>query len=413
MPEKHFTLLQLNKSIQKLIQTVQQDFWITAELATAQLGEHAYLELVQKEGDKIVAKARAIVWNSVLGGLFGKFGDGLGLILKAGSKVMIRVTVSFHEVHGLALVVTDVDASYTIGALELQRQQTIARLEQAGLTGRQKLLPLPLVLQRVAIISSETAAGYSDFVDQLRGNPYRYGFALSLLPAQVQGERAEAELAACLRQVGPDYDAVVLIRGGGSRLDLEVFNSYAVALAVAECPMPVLTGIGHLRDTTVADLVAHSPFKTPTAVAEFIVQHNAQFEAGLGRRLDQVLLASQALVGEQKNGLQELSAQISRHAGQALQQASYQLIRQREQLGSLLKFRLKTEATHLAHTERALANLDPEAVLRRGYTLTLRGGVPLRSAEQLQPGDELVTLWPGWQVASTVASPPEATDREP
>jgi exodeoxyribonuclease VII large subunit len=412
MPERHFTLLQLNKSIQKLIQSVQQEFWITAELATAQLGEHAYLELVQKEGEKIVAKARGIVWNSVLAGLLGKFGDGLGQILKAGSKVLVRVTVSFHEVHGLSLIVTEVDASYTIGALELQRQQTIARLEQAGLAGQQKLLPLPLVLQRVAVISSETAAGYSDFLDQLWGNPYGYGFSLSFLPAQVQGERAEAELVGRLRQVGQGYDVVVLIRGGGSRLDLEVFNSYAVAVALAQCPVPVLTGIGHLRDTTVADLVAHTPLKTPTAVAEFIVQHNAQFEAGLGRRLDQVLLAGQALVGEQKGQLQDLAAQIGRQAGQTLQQASYQLARQHDQLGYRLKFRLQAETTHLAHLGRTLANLDPQAVLRRGYTLTLHRGKPLQAAGKLQPGDDLLTLLPGWQVASTVTAPPEATPDE-
>jgi len=407
MPEKHFTLLQLNKSIQKLIQNVQQDFWITAELASVQVNEHAYLELVQKEKDKIVAKARAIVWNASLAILISKFGDGLSVILRPGSKVLVKVTIQFHEVYGLSLVISDLDAAYTIGELELQRQQTLLRLEQGGLLEQQKALTLQPVLQRLAVISSASAAGYADFLDQLYHNPYRYTFQIVFFPTSVQGERAEEELLGQIQQVGPSFDAAILIRGGGSRLDLEVFNSYAVAEAVAHCPVPVLAGIGHLRDTSVTDVVAHLSLKTPTAVAEFIIRHNAKFELELNEHLGHVLQASQEMVNEHRTTLQHWAAKLGRQAGQLLQQAGYHLDRQQDRLQMAGQEQLKDATTHLRHIEQSLVYLDPQTLLRRGYTITMLNGVPLKQGAAVKQGDELLTITPKWQITSTVTGPPE------
>ncbi|MCU0449749.1 MAG: exodeoxyribonuclease VII large subunit [Bernardetiaceae bacterium] len=394
MANKHFTLLQLNKSIQKLIQGVQQTFWVTAELATVQITEHAYLELVQKEGEKMVAKARAVVWNQRLTQVLDKIGPGAAELLKPGNRVLLLVAVSFHEVHGLALVVQDLDPAYTLGELEQQRLKTLKTLENNGLMYQQATLALPLVIQRVAVVTSATAAGYSDFVNQLTANDFGYRFSLKLFAASVQGERAVDELVAQLAKVGQTgpFDAVVLVRGGGSRLDLEVFNHYAVAEAIARCPVPVLTGIGHLRDSTVADAVAAVPLKTPTAVAEFIVQRNLAFESLAQRTFAQLLAGTQAQVTHQRLSLTRLAERLPRTAQARLQQQQALLARQQARLPLVVKHQLAQAGQQLAFLTRSLAQLDPSNILKRGYSITLRQGQVVGPQNPAQPGDELVTL---------------------
>jgi exodeoxyribonuclease VII large subunit len=417
MANKHFSLLQLNKSIQKLVQSVQQNFWVTAELAAVQVGEHAYLELVQKEGEKLVAKARAVIWSQALGRLLDKIGPGAAALLKPGNRVLLLVEVSFHEVHGLALVVQDLDPAYTLGELEQQRIQTLKRLEDSGLVDRQAALPLPLVIQRVAVISSAAAAGYTDFMNQLTANEYGYGFALRLFPASVQGERAADELVAQLAlvaQTGP-FDAVVLVRGGGSRLDLEVFNQHAVAEAIARCPVPVLTGIGHLRDSTVADAVAAVPLKTPTAVAEFILQRNLAFETAMSYQFAQALAGARGQATRQRLNLTRLAERLPRAAQSRLQKQQTHLARHQARLPLSVKHRLAHTGQQLAFLARSLAQLDPGNILKRGYSITLRQGQVLGPHNVAQPGNELVTLTHQAAITSQVTqlNPAHALNNHP
>lgn len=389
MQEKFFTLLQLNKSIRNLVAGISREFWIVAEIAQIQVQEHAYLELVQKENERIVAKARGIIWGNVLQQLLAEQHETLPMILKAGANIRCRVVVNFHEVHGLALHINAVDTFYTLGEMEQQRLQTLARLEQSGLLYLQQNLSLPPVLQKIAVVSSETAAGFGDFMNQLNANPWGYRFAVTLLPAGVQGENAIPGLVEQIGRASKRFDALVIIRGGGARLDLEVFNAEAVATAIARCPIPVLTGIGHQRDSTIADRTAYLSLKTPTAVAEFILQNNLQFESRLFDLMRRIALYSSGKINEQNALLNEWRLGLIRKIHEKISREHMR--QQRLQIGvkSLAKDKTRSSQHQLEVFEQFFRFSNPKYLLEKGYFLIRQQERYLKAAD-LQPDMQVV-----------------------
>ncbi len=279
--EAPMSLFELHQQIREELEIAfPESYWVVAELAQVSPDRrkgHCYLTLVDKGDDprgQILAQARATIWSTRFQMLGRFFEDKTGQPLKAGLKVLLQANVRFHELYGLSLDIINIDPNYTIGDLARQRQETLKRLEDEGLLTANKELAIPMVPQRLAVVSSASAAGYQDFIHQLQHNSYGYTFSTRLFPAIVQGNEAPASIRKAMDLIAKyadQFDACVIIRGGGSQTDLSCFDDYSVAAAIGNSPLPVLTGIGHERDESIADLVANTRLKTPTAVADFII----------------------------------------------------------------------------------------------------------------------------------------------
>lgn len=444
MATEGITLSTLNGMIREAMQEAFPGaVWVVAEILEMSINRtgHCYLELVEKSatGDQIVAKSRATIWSSRFRMLRPYFESASGAQLQPGIKVLLRAMVSFHELYGLSLNVTDIDPSYTMGEMEIRKREVIARLRAAGIMEMNRELELTLVPQRIAVISSETAAGYGDFIDSLMNNSSGFSFSVSLFPAIVQGEAAEQSIISALEQVyatGDAFDTLVLIRGGGSRSDLDCFNGYELAMNIAQFPLPVLTGIGHDRDETIADIVAHRSLKTPTAVAEFLIDRVTGFTerlALLEERFSQIIQAimqqekmalqqkaydlhhlAQQYIVEEKHAMELFNSEIRRSAERILKEAvtrvsdysgkikyiwkglydhrkrDLQMLRERRERAVIERFRSGRE--HLNSIERSLDLLRPEKVLARGYTLTLSEGRIIKSVQSLKKGSDVETV---------------------
>ncbi len=408
---KYFTLLQLNKSIQNLIHGIDRNFWITAEVAQFQVREHAYLEFVQKEEEQVVARSRGMIWATAFYKLQEKLGQGIFEILKEGTEVLVQVKVTFHEVHGLSLNVLDLDEKYTIGALELKRRETLKKLAEVGLIDFQKRHILPMVPQRIAIISSEEAAGYNDFIEQLAGNQYGFKFHTVLFKANVQGQKALASIIERLEEIDSNkFDVVVLIRGGGSRLDLEVFNEYELAKKIAKVPVPVLTGIGHQKDETVSDVVAYEALKTPTAVAEFLIDKIYGFWYQLQVYFQDTLRFAEGKVDLAKHHLFLLQQKIAAQAKLNLSSSSIRLLEMQKGLMSEVGHKLKKERSNLEGLQRQISQLDPQSLLKRGFSITLKEGKPLSNTNPVQKGDEIESITSFGKILSKVTKSDEGKE---
>ncbi|WP_052732366.1 exodeoxyribonuclease VII large subunit [Hymenobacter terrenus] len=399
----------LSRIRQALQQQLADAYWVVAEVAEITLprfaGAHCYLALTEQttdgRGTPLKAQARATLWSQRYQQLAPAFERQTGQPLRPGLKLLLRVQVRFHEQYGLSLDVVAIDPSYTVGELALLRLRTLRLLEEKGLLERQKLLTLPLAPQRLAIISSPTAAGFQDFVQQLDEAPY--DFALTLFPAMMQGDESPASIRAALdgvRARRAQFDAVVIIRGGGSRTDLLAFDEYGLAAAVGAFPLPVLTGIGHERDEAVVDLTAHRALKTPTAVAAFLVERLARLEAtllGYGEqvavlarrqlsqrhaRLDQLSGRSRYAAHRQldaaRDALRERTRQAAQGPREQLRQLAQGLLRFRHQLPRAARRTLAREQRGLRQRGRALLSRfirhhrrRREDVLRRRFRLQL------------------------------------------
>ncbi|MBC6988432.1 exodeoxyribonuclease VII large subunit [Hymenobacter sp. BT491] len=319
---------------QTLADRFPESYWVVAEIADLTLprfdGAHCYLVLTDQHvtgrGAQLKAQARATIWSQRFQQLAPAFEEQTGQSLRLGLKVMLRVKVTFHEQYGLSLDVLAIDPTYTVGELARQRLLTIKKLEAKGLLDRQKELSLALGPQRLAVISSPTAAGFQDFVHQLGESPY--DFAVALFPASMQGEDSPASIRAALDLIRPrrqQFDAVIIIRGGGSKTDLLAFDDYGLSAAVGSFPVPVLTGIGHERDEAVIDLAAHLSLKTPTAVAAFLTERLARLDAvfsGYAGRIRELAAAQ----------VQDANDYLTRLARYTQQAAQGQLDQQRDAL---------------------------------------------------------------------------------
>jgi len=314
MMKEQLKLSELNGLVKKtVVEAFTAPVWVIGEISELKTNRsgHCYLNLIEKEenGDAIVAQARATIWSYTFRMLRPYFESTTGQQLTEGLKVLVSVSVEFHELYGYSLNIRDIDPTYTLGDMARRRREIIARLRSEGVAEMNKELELPLVPQKIAIISSATAAGYQDFVDQLTNNQAGYHFELKLFPAIMQGNQAESSIIGALEQIylyENFFDAVVIIRGGGSQADLSCFDNYNLAYYITQFPMPVITGIGHEKDDSIVDLVAHTRLKTPTAVAEFLITGVAQFDAQLDELKNRFIKTITEIITDSKNNIEQI-----------------------------------------------------------------------------------------------------------
>jgi exodeoxyribonuclease VII large subunit len=395
---ENLSLFELQEFVRRVIALNFPDtLWIRAEVAQVKNAKgHFYLELVEKaqEQDEIIAQASAVLWKNGYARLIKKMGADLPSLLQEGRELLLQVKVDFHERYGLKLIIEDIDPAYTIGKLAIQRRLLMQQLENQGLLGKNKLVDFAPVFQRIAIISAETAAGYQDFWQQLGENAYGYRFQLQLFPAAMQGVKVETEIVQRLQQIqnlATRFDAVVIIRGGGARLDLAGFDSLRICEAVAAFPLPVLTGIGHDVDETLVDLIAFQALKTPTAVAEWLINQNLRFESKLLESTQWLRqLAKEQLHAEQTELERlEITLQLAPKRNIAFEQEK--ITRLALQIPILIQHRLHSEDRELLRLEQISRLLGIEETLGRGYTLTLKNGQAISSIQQIEKGDVLQT----------------------
>ena len=390
------TLYELNSRIRGILEdTMDQTYWVHGELSEGRQGPggHFYGELIERDekSDTVVARARINIWARTYSILSLRFLDETGQNLRPGMKVLVKAKVSFHEAYGYALTIQDIDGTYTLGDLERRRQEILRQLEKDGIINDNKTLTLPILLRRIAIVSSHNAAGYGDFCDQLHGNEYGFAFQTRLYPAIMQGQQAPDSIIEVLQRIEDDnallkehesepFALVVIIRGGGAVTDLCDFDSYPLAACIAQYPVPVIVGIGHERDRTVLDFVAHGSVKTPTAAAAFIIDHQAG------------LLAH----------LQDLTLRVPQAARMRVESERQRVHR----IASLLPVSIGRMQERLKHRldllEQRIMGLNPEVLLKRGYSITKMGDKVLHSAMDVQEGDVLTTRLEHGEVLSKV-----------
>ncbi len=404
---KSYSLHEVNEFIRRILALNLPDaLWIRCEIAqVSEARGHHFLELVQKaeESDEIIAQASAVIWQGNYRKLRAKIGLIINDLLQDGIEVQFKAKIDFNERYGLKLIVEDIDPTYTLGKLEMRRQQTIEALQQADLMGRNALVSLSPVLQQIAVVSSERAAGYQDFTEHLKNNPYNYRFHYQIFKTAMQGDQVQAEMLKQLKLIEHQkerFDCVVIIRGGGARLDLAAFDSLELCRAVAQFPLPVFTGIGHDVDETVLDMVAYSALKTPTAVADFIMNRNLLFESALvnyGQRLRVFglqRLKNQAILLQ--NLQQKLQLQSSRKLGEANRMLDFI----KNQIPDLIKYKLQDQRHQLDKLEKVVQLMSVEATLKRGFTITQKDGKILCSAEDVKSGDSLTTRFMDGEIQS-------------
>ncbi|MCB0633285.1 MAG: exodeoxyribonuclease VII large subunit [Lewinella sp.] len=404
-----YTLFQLNEYIRRILAlNFSEPLWITAEIAQInQSRGHFFLSLVEKEEEAgtIIAQSEAAIWEPARRQIRKQLGLHIHEILQAGRSVRLKVQVDYHERYGLKLIIHEIDPAYTLGQLELQRRQTITTLQKSGLIGLNAQLSLPLVVQRLAVISSETAAGYHDLVQQLAKNAYGYHFDLQLFPSAMQGQQVGVELPAQIKKINrrkQQFDAVVVIRGGGSRLDLSAFDELEVAKTLAKCKLPVITGIGHEIDETVADLVAHTRLKTPTAVAEWLIARHLQFESRLLQQAQQLQLISRQRMQEANSHLRSVQQTLLYLSQNKLQQQHQLLDYISAELPTRAQQQVRSNRQKLDHLDKMIHLLSIENTLERGFTLTKAGGKVISSGQALKKGDKITTVFRDGDVDSTV-----------
>lgn len=418
---KHsLSLKELNLLVRKTVElTLSSTYWVEAELSEARESNgHCYMELVQKDewSNTPVARASAKCWRSTWQLVRPHFERVTGERLHAGMKVLLQVYAQFHETYGFSWIVTDIDPTFTLGDMARRRQEIIRVLKEEGVFELNKELALPLFAQRIAVISSATAAGYGDFCDQLTANPYGFRFEPVLFPAVMQGERVEQSVITALNMINEDidsYDCVVIIRGGGAVSDLSGFDSLALAENVANFPLPVITGIGHERDESVTDMVAHTKVKTPTAAAALLTDNLKAVADRISgaqdrivnavrrrmeterMRLDRVADSIPVLFSLVNTGRQSLldglAVRLRSAAGQLIDRCSHNIDMLSSALPTSVSRRIMIERHRLDILQNRTEALDPERLLRRGYSITLHNGRALLDGGTLNEGDIIET----------------------
>ena len=404
------TLLELNGRVKSSLQFSMPDaYWVQAEISgISPSGQgHCYLELVQKDptGRTFLAKAKANIWRGTWMRLKPYFEAETGETLKVGMKVLLQVSVTFHEVYGYSLVVLDIDPTYTMGDMARRRKEILEQLARDGVIGLNRELDIPALPHKIAVISSATAAGWGDFRNQLENNLYGFRFYVKLFPALMQGDDVERSVISALDAVAArrdDFDIVVIIRGGGAVSELSCFDSYNLAYNIANFPLPVITGIGHERDDTVADVVAHTKVKTPTAAAEFIINMAldcAQELEGLTRRMSDAITGR---MNAENVRLERLSQKLPSLF--AVLKTRQEQILENYLMRSLTGIRnILTQNTHkLELFEKSLSGADPVQILKKGYSITRCNGKVVTGASDLNRGDRLTTVFADGKVESEI-----------
>ena len=393
---KRYSLFELNRLVRESIECEMPDeYWVEAELSECRESRgHCYMELIQKDEQTAtpVAKASAKCWANKWLAIRPYFERTTGQTLHAGMKVLLQVYPQFHEAYGFSWIVNDIDPTYTIGDMARKRQEIIKKLKDEGVFDLQKELQLPLFCQHIAVISSQTAAGYGDFCNQLADNPYGFQFETQLFPAIMQGEGVEQSIIDALERIyNTDFDCVVIIRGGGATSDMSGFDTLALAENVANFPIPIITGIGHDRDESILDMVSHTRVKTPTAAAALLIDHLKVVLDTLIDSQNRITRYTQQRLTALKSQLATIQELIPRifPVIKAQQEAKLNTIEQK--LPLLASQRLTTEHHRLELISEKLKALDPTLLLARGYSITLHNGKAVKDATTLHEGDEIET----------------------
>ncbi len=454
MQKQAITLLELNSAVRDALNTAfPEQYWVVAEISEIRENRngHCYLELVEKNevNDNFVARARAVIWANTYKMLKPYFENTTGRELTDGLRILANVTVEFHEMYGFSLNIKDMDPNYTLGDIERKKQEAIAKLKEEGVYDMNRSIVAPVVFQKIAVISSSTAAGYGDFRDQLQHNQFGYKFYLKLFPSIMQGDQAEASIIHALEKIyvyENFFDAVVIIRGGGAKADLHCFNSYWLAYHLAQFPLPVITGIGHERDETVTDMVAFRKMKTPTAVAEFLINITSEFEARLDnlknnfverveermdheknsiRLFNQKLLTGVKSNIENNNNLLKMNTErirykIKTYANNrknewlnykySLKSLTHKLLDDKRTcydnyLSTLIKnarYYLYNKKNKLDIHDNTILHIDPAYILKKGYSYTMKNNRVITNADELQKDDIITTRFYKGEAVSIV-----------
>jgi len=393
------TLSELTSQIQ---QTIRLGFdtpqWIRAEISELRenQGGHCYLELIEKDSDSdtLLAKTKATIWASTYRMLKPYFESSTGQSLRAGMNVLVSVTVEFHGVYGFSLNIRDIDPTFTIGEMAARRLKIIRQLEQDGIMDMNRQLPFPELPQRLAIISSPTAAGYGDFCDQLNNDSSQFAFYIKLYPAVMQGDQAETSMISALEKIYENidlFDVVIVIRGGGAITDLACFDSYELALNCAQFPLPVIAGIGHQRDVSILDMVAHTSVKTPTAVAEFLISKMQAAENLAINVISDIRYLIRTRIEKESRLINQTQLQIKQTLRGWVLQKTHMLERQKSRLQSNVRMQLLKQNNKLSLLDKNIETHSPIFLLKHGYTITTLNGKRITSGKQVKSGDQIRT----------------------
>ena len=454
MNETSLSLFELNSKIKSTIhESFAETYWIVAEISEIRevRNGHCYLELIEKDEktEQIIAKSRANIWAYTYRMLKPYFIQSTGQQLTSGLKVLVRASIDFQEVYGFSLNIRDIDPNYTLGDMAQKKQAILNKLSEEGVIDMNKELEIPLVPQKIAVISSPTAAGYEDFCNQLNNNPQGYQFYIKLFPSIMQGDQTEASVTAALDRIyeyEDFFDVVVIIRGGGSTSDLMCFDNYWIAYNIAQFPIPVFSGIGHERDETVVDFVAHTRLKTPTAVAEHILELVSDFDNRLEFLKDNVVSNTRDILSSYKSMFERssmrfkplvshsLTKQKSMLANMAHQLENYSssYIKDRINYLNIISERVKTSSINRIHNEKRIINqypqilasktkyffsdqkaqlqlfektnnlLNPINILKKGYSITYLNDKAVKNSTELKKGDKITTQLFDGKIDSTV-----------
>ncbi len=451
--EKYYSLAEITGSIRNMIaKTYHSAYWVKAEIVKMNCypySGHCYPDLVEKKENKIIAQIRATLWSGTFQVIRKKFMDETGEMLSEGMTVLFLVRVTYHEIHGLSLNILDVEPSFTLGEMARGRKEAVEKLKKEGIFDQNKRLPFPLLPKKVAVISVETSKGYHDFLKILENNRYGYRIEHTLFSALLQGDNAVNSIVSQLKDIASHaelFDVVTIIRGGGGDVGLNAYDHYKLAKAIAEFPLPVITGIGHSTNETVAEMVAHANKITPTEVATFLLEKFENFHAVLEdltfrlsegleeffaarkqeleqagevirssvsnvveRNKARLVLLNEKLknsvsghLQKEKSVLGQLTMRLYFKPEKVLSAERSGLTRLTEKLQVLIKQPLRSQKVHLEHLETKLKLLSPENILHRGYSLTLVNGKLAKSVADVAEGDQIKTLLKGGEILSKV-----------
>jgi len=449
---KIFTLQQVVSSIRKTIEErYQQYYWVKAEMHKLNrfASGHCFPELLQKEDGKIVAQIRGTIWNHQFETINKRFIQVVKEPLKEDTTLLMQVKVTFHESYGLSLQIVDIDPNYALGELQRERQETLKQLQKNGLINANQQLTFPLLPKRVAVISADSSKGLSDFMQVLNNNEWNYSFFTMLFPAYLQGDNAASSIISQLeniKKVLHHFDVVVIVRGGGGEVGLSCYNNYELCKAIASFPLPVLTGIGHSTNLTVAEMIAFRNAITPTELGDFLLQAFHNYSVPLKDAVKSIKFYAVAAVEEEKIALHNLSKHFKNGAQQSLYNSHQKLIAQSREVGSKVRYNLQhsrqkierltqntlRESVHIFQREREKINLvntqipkatkaslaeesnlidnllhsvqlmDPINVLKRGFSITTINGKTLKVGNKGHKGDEIVTKTANFNIKSTI-----------
>lgn len=418
--EKTYSLIDITSLVKQTIEDKFFDYYpIVTEIGSLSVNRsgHCYLELLQKDSknDRIIAKMRATIWANSFAMINSYFESVTGEKLRSGIKVLIKASVVFHELYGFSLNIVDIDPNYTLGDLERQKKEILDQLENDGVIDMNKELSLPLAPKTIAIISSETAAGYEDFLNQLNNNQQGFIYHTKLFTAVMQGDKLEESIISALDKIyeySQYFDLVVIIRGGGSKIELGVFDNYNIAYYITQFPLPIITGIGHDRDISICDIVAHSSVKTPTAAAEFILEQSEEYLFSINNLTEEFKSETDWIIEKQKNVLKELDYEFSNSFSKLINNSLYKLdlikydfknvvksaidmqseflIRKKNRLIDASSSYINNEAHRLEINEHIVQENNPEKILKKGYTYITKNKKFVKDLSLLKDGDIIV-----------------------